>query len=50
MPTAQPARTGGRTITERKRSITIETIRDLIQGMSDRCLDVIVAEGGYTKY
>jgi hypothetical protein len=31
-------------------SITIDTIRDLIRGMGDRCIEVILADGGYTKY
>ena len=31
-------------------SVTLATIQDLIRGMSDRCIDVILADGGYTKY
>jgi hypothetical protein len=31
-------------------SVTIETIRDLIRGMGDRCIEVILADGGHTKY
>ena len=30
-------------------SITTATIRELIDGMEERCLDVIVANGSYTK-
>ena len=29
--------------------ITLETIRDLIRTMEERCIDVIVADRGYTK-
>jgi hypothetical protein len=31
-------------------SITKETIQELIRGMGDRCIEVILADGGYTKY
>ena len=31
-------------------SISLEAIRDLIRGMGNRCIDVILADGGYTKY
>ena len=31
-------------------SITLDTIRDLIRTMPERCIDVIVANGGYTKW
>ena len=31
-------------------SITLATIQELIRGMSNRCIDVILADGGYTKY
>lgn len=31
-------------------SITQATIRDLIRTMSDRCIEVILANGGHTKY
>jgi hypothetical protein len=30
-------------------SITLETIRGLISGMSDQYIDVILANGGHTK-
>lgn len=29
---------------------THATIMDLIRGMSDRCIDIIIADGGYQKY
>jgi transposase len=31
-------------------SITHATIQELIKGMGNRCIAVILAEGGYTKY
>jgi hypothetical protein len=31
-------------------SITKETIQDFIRGMSDRCIEVIVANGGHINY
>jgi len=31
-------------------SITHDTIRELNKGMADRCIAVILADGGYTKY
>jgi hypothetical protein len=39
-----------RAIQEAWESITHETIRALIRGMRNRCIDVILADGGYTKY
>jgi hypothetical protein len=31
-------------------SITEATIKELIRGMGDRCIEVILADGAYTKY
>lgn len=31
-------------------SITEATIKELIRGIGDRCIEVILADGGYTKY
>lgn len=31
-------------------SITQATIQEIIEGMGDRCIEVILAEGGHTKY
>jgi hypothetical protein len=31
-------------------SITIKTIQDLIRGIGDRCIDVILADRGYTQW
>ena len=31
-------------------SITVEQLRGLIESMHQRCLDVIAAEGGHTKW
>ena len=39
-----------RVVQEAWDSITIETIRDIIRTIGDRCVNVILAEGGYTKY
>ena len=37
-------------IQEAWESITQATIQEIIQGMGDRCIAVILAEGGHTKY
>lgn len=39
-----------RLVQEAWESITHETIRALIQEMGDRCIEVILADGGHTKY
>jgi hypothetical protein len=31
-------------------SLIEATIKDLIRGMGDRCIEVILANGGHTKY
>ena len=31
-------------------SIIVETVRELIRSMVERCIDVIVADSGYTKW
>jgi hypothetical protein len=39
-----------RAIQEAWESITHARIQELIQEMGDRCIAVILADGGYTKY
>ena len=39
-----------RAVQEAWDSITLATIQELIRGMGDRYLDVILADGGHTKY
>ena len=36
-------------VQEARDSITTATIKQLIDGMEERCVDVIVANGSYTK-
>ena len=39
-----------RAVQEAWESITPATIQELIRGMGDRCIEVILADRGYTKY
>jgi hypothetical protein len=39
-----------RAVQEAWDSISQATIKELIRGMGDRCIDVILANSGHTKY